>query len=259
MYMQLPEKELKEFLEFKYDQYNRKEFIENDPISIPHRYSRKEDIEIAAFLTATLSWGKRSLIIKSSSRLMNLMDDSPWQFINNCQLSDLKKLSRFVHRTFNGTDCQFFIQSLKNIYSHHGGLEKVFSEPILFGKTIKESIIHFRNIFLVLPHDLRLEKHIANPTSNASAKRINMFLRWMVRKDDQGVDFGLWNSIQASQLLCPLDVHTGNVSRKLGLLCRNTNDWKSVEELTDKLRIFDDLDPVKYDFALFGLGINERF
>jgi uncharacterized protein (TIGR02757 family) len=257
--MQLPEKELKEFLEFKYHQYNRKEFIENDPISIPHRYSRKEDIEIAGFLTATLSWGKRSLIIKSSSRLMNLMDDSPWQFINECQLSDLKKLSRFVHRTFNGTDCQFFIQSLKNIYSHHGGLEKVFSEPILFGKTIKESIIHFRNIFLELPHDLRLEKHIANPARNASAKRINMFLRWMVRKDNQGVDFGLWNSIQASQLLCPLDVHTGNVSRKLGLLSRNTNDWKSVEELTGNLKFFDLLDPVKYDFALFGLGINERF
>jgi uncharacterized protein (TIGR02757 family) len=257
--MHLQDKGLKEFLDFKYDHYNRKEFIIDDPVSIPHRYQRKEDIEIAAFLTATLSWGKRSVIIQSSSRLMNLMDDSPWEFVEECQPTDLNKLSRFVHRTFNGTDCAFFILSLKNIYAHHGGLEKIFSEPILSGKTIKESIIHFRNIFLDPFHDSRLGKHIANPEKNASAKRINMFLRWMVRKDNRGVDFGIWNTIQPSLLICPLDVHTGNVSRKLGLLSRNANDWKSAAELTDKLRIFDELDPVKYDFALFGLGINEKF
>jgi uncharacterized protein (TIGR02757 family) len=257
--MQIMEQGLKEFLEFKYDQYNRIEFIEDDPIAIPHRYSRKEDIEIAAFLTATLSWGKRSSIIQSSSRLMSLMDDAPWQFISESEPMDINNLSRFVHRTFNRTDCQFFFQSLKNIYIHHGGLEKVFSEPILWNKTIKESIVHFRNIFLELKHEFRMEKHIANPAKNASAKRINMFLRWMVRKDNRGVDFGLWNTIQPSQLLCPLDVHTGNVSRKLGLLDRKANDWKSVIELTDNLRIFDEQDPVKYDFALFGLGINEHF
>ncbi len=250
---------LKEFLNFKADQYNQPRFIVDDPIAVPHKFSRKQDIEIAAFLTASISWGKRASIIQNAKRLMEIMDNAPWQFILESGIEDINRCARFVHRTFNGSDCIFFIHSLKNIYQNHGGLENVFSEPIKNGKTVKESIIHFREIFLELNHPGRLEKHIANPALNASAKRINMFLRWMVRNDDRGVDFGLWKSISPSQLYCPLDIHTGNVSRKLGLLDRKANDWKSVEILTQKLLRFDADDPVKFDFALFGIGIYERF
>lgn len=257
--MKIPDDELKAFLDSKFDQYNQPEFIVDDPVSIPHRYTRKEDIEIAAFLTATISWGKRSSIIQSANRLMGLIDDSPWQFITEAHPKEMNQCSGFVHRTFNGFDCMFFIHSLRNIYNHHGGLEKVFSEPVLMGKTVKESILHFRELFFELGHEKRLEKHLANPEKNASAKRMNMFLRWMVRKDGRGVDFGLWKSIPVSGLFCPLDIHSGRVSRKLGLLKRKADDWKSVEELTARLRILDPEDPVKYDFALFGLGINEKF
>jgi uncharacterized protein (TIGR02757 family) len=253
------DQEIKDFLDIKFDQYNRPEFIVDDPISIPHRFSQKEDIEIAAFLTATISWGKRSSIIQSANWLMHLMNNSPWEFIKSSSQNEIKQCNNFYHRTFNGSDCIFFLKSVKNIYKNHNGLERIFSEPIIMGKTLKESIIKFRKIFLGLPHPNRLEKHIADPYQNASAKRINMFLRWMIRKDNCGVDFGIWNSISPSMLFCPLDVHTGNVSRKLGLLSRNSNDWKSVEELTSRLQHFDSNDPVKYDLALFGLGIHENF
>jgi uncharacterized protein (TIGR02757 family) len=257
--MKIIGEELKDFLDRKEDQYNRPDFITNDPISIPHRFSLKEDIEIAGFLTAAISWGARTTIIQNASRLMRLLDDAPYQFVVESEPADLEDLRSFVHRTFNGDDCIFFILSLKNIYNNHGGLEKVFNEMISQGYSIRDAIIYFRKRFLDVPHNVHVEKHIADPSKNASAKRINMFLRWMVRTDNRGVDFGIWKSIPTALLFCPLDVHTGNVGRKLGLLNRTSNDWVSVEELTASLRNFDPVDPVKYDFALFGLGLYEKF
>ena len=255
--MKLSQQELFEFLELKHDQYNQPSFIDSDPVSIPHLFTKKQDIEIAGFLTATISWGNRKSIISNSGRLMQMMDWDPHNFILDASENDLAPLRKFVHRTFNGNDCIFFLQSLKNCYRNHGGLEKLFSMDV--HKGLKETISGFRRIFLELSHDPHVGKHIADPLKNASAKRILMFLRWMVRNDSHGVDFGLWRKISPSELMCPLDVHSGNVARKLGLLTRNANDWKAVEELTASLRLFDPDDPVKYDFALFGLGVFEDF
>ncbi|MCD4730298.1 MAG: TIGR02757 family protein [Bacteroidales bacterium] len=250
---------LKNFLDEKSDFYNHPGFIPEDPIAIPHQFTLKEDIEIAGFLTATIAWGNRKSIIKNANRLIQMMDFAPYEFISGAEESDFNKFSSFVHRTFNGIDCVFFLQSVSNIYKQYGGLEAIFSEPVQNGKSIKESIINFRRVFFELPHLHRTEKHIANPSTNASAKRLNMFLRWMVRTDNRGVDFGIWNSLKPADLYCPLDIHTGNVARKLGILTRKSNDWKSVEALTNVLRKMDPADPVKYDFALFGLGVYEKF
>jgi uncharacterized protein (TIGR02757 family) len=251
--------ELKNFLDFKYDQYNRPEFIATDPILIPHRFAKKEDIEISAFLSATIAWGYRPNIIKSASRLMVILQDAPYDFILNANNKELQQLKTFVHRTFQGDDLLYFLYSLKNIYQNHNGLQKVFYDGYKKNQSIKDSIIHFRKIFFECEHLLRTTKHVSNPEKNSSCKRINLFLRWMIRKDGRGVDFGLWNNFSKSSLMCPLDIHSGNVSRKLGLLKRKQNDWKAVEELTDNLKIFDPVDPVKYDFALFGLGIFEKY
>jgi len=250
--------ELYEFLEEKYNYYNRPDFIQNDPISIPRRFGLKEDIEIAGFLAATISWGNRRTIIKNALDLMQRMDNAPFQFITQSGEKDLMAFKSFVHRTFNADDCIYFLNSLRNIYCNHNGLDSVFSHGLLKEGSLKGSIIYFRTIFFELPHLTRTQKHIANPDKNASAKRINMFLRWMVRKDDRGVDLGIWPAIDQSKLFCPLDVHSGNQSRRLGLLYRKQNDWKAVEELTASLRRFDPLDPVKYDFALFGSGLQEK-
>ncbi|MEI7591542.1 MAG: TIGR02757 family protein [Deltaproteobacteria bacterium] len=249
--------ELRSFLEEKYLQYNTPAFIETDPVSIPHMFSHIEDIEISAFLTATISWGFRKSILQNARHLMEMMDMSPHQFILSFTSSDLKPFRNFVHRTFNGEDCIFFLKSLQNIYLNHGGLQTCFVS--FLGTGVKPRIGAFRRIFLELPHPPRLEKHIADPQKGASCKRINMFLRWMVRNDGRGVDFGLWKSLSPAELVCPLDLHTGNVARRLGLLKRKINDWKSAEELTDELRKFDAGDPVKYDFALFGMGVFEKF
>lgn len=257
--MDLSAKALKEYLDEKSDFYNHPGFIPDDPISIPHQFTIKEDIEIAGFLTATIAWGNRKSIVKNANRLIELMDFAPYEFIMGFKESDLKIFSSFVHRTFNGIDCIFFLESLSNIYKYNGGMEAVFSEPIQNGMSVKEAIINFRQVFFDLPHLHRTEKHVANPLSNSSAKRINMFLRWMVRDDNRGVDFGIWKKIKSADLFCPLDVHSGNVARKLGMLSRKANDWKSVEELTNVLRKMDENDPIKYDFALFGLGVNEKF
>lgn len=238
--------------------YNRPEFIEHDPISLPHRYARKEDIEIAGFLSATISWGNRTTILKNGIRLMNLMNDQPFHFIKDAGKNDLSHFKNFVHRTFNESDILFFIESLQNIYRNYSGLEAAFTEGFSENeKDVYLAILNFRKVFLSLPHLTRTEKHIANPSKGSTAKRINMFLRWMVRKDNCGVDFGIWNTISPSQLCCPLDVHSARSARKLGLLLRTQNDWKAVIELTDNLRIFDCKDPVKYDFALFGAGIDK--
>ncbi len=250
--------ELYNFLEEKHDQYNRPGFIESDPISIPHQFTKKEDIEISAFLTATIAWGNRKMILRNANRLMKLMDNEPFDFIQNFTDKDLNIFESFVHRTFNDTDCIYFLKSLRNIYKNHGGLEGAFSFPAKT-KEMKEVIISFHELFFELGHQHRTRKHVANPERKSAAKRINMFLRWMVRNDKRGVDFGIWDKIQTEKLLCPLDVHSGNTARKLGLLSRNANDWKATTELTDNLRKFDSSDPVKYDFALFGLGVFEKF
>ena len=249
--------DIKAFLDQKYLYYCHTEFISGDPISIPHLFSRKEDIEIAGFLTATISWGQRKTILKNANQLMKIMDYSPYEFVIQADENDLRALGLFKHRTFNGTDCIFFLKSLKNIYQKHGGLEQAFIKK--GNGEIKNSILNFRDIFFSIPHPARTVKHVADPSTGASAKRINMFLRWMVRKDKYGVDFGIWDSFRPSQLYCPLDIHTGNVARKLGLINHRQNDWRALEELMHHLRAFDPEDPVKYDFALFGLGIFEKF
>jgi uncharacterized protein (TIGR02757 family) len=248
---------VKDLLEEKVLVYNNKSFIENDPISIPHRFTRKEDIEIAGFFAATLAWGNRKSILKNAGKLMEWMDNSPYEFVVHHSAKDLSKFGEFVHRTFNGEDCQFFIRSLKNIYVKRGGLENIFirkTEPDQ--PKIKASISSFRKTFLQTDHNKRSEKHISNPYRSSSAKRLCMYLRWMVRNDKKGVDFGIWNNFSPSELFLPLDIHTGNISRKLGLLQRKQNDWEAVEEVTNILRKFDPADPVKYDFALFGLGVD---
>jgi uncharacterized protein (TIGR02757 family) len=250
--------DLKDFLDQKVIQYNSTAFIDSDPIQIPHQFSLKEDIEIAGFLVATISWGNRKSIITNGNKLINRMGNSPYDFVKNHTKKDLDKLYPFVHRTFNSIDLEYFIQALQNIYKNHEGLEAVFashSEPISTQKAIHE----FKKVFFSLHHPARTTKHISDPSNNSAAKRINMFLRWMVRNDATGVDFGIWKSLQPSQLSCPLDVHSGNVARKLGLLKRKQNDGKALLELDTSLRKLDAKDPVKYDFALFGLGVFEKF
>ncbi|WP_411030877.1 TIGR02757 family protein [Spongiimicrobium sp. 3-5] len=250
--------ELKEFLDAKAAQYDHPKFLETDPIKIPHLFSKKEDIEIGAFLTATIAWGNRKSIIKNATTLMELLDYAPHNFVMQHQKGDLEKLSNFVHRTFQGEDLIYFIQSLHNIYSNHGGLEDCFSKnatPL----SLQPAISNFKKVFFEIPHPKRTTKHVSDPERGSAAKRINMFLRWMVRPNTTGVDFGLWKTIRPAQLSCPLDVHSGNVARKLGLLKRSQNDARALGLLDTELRKLDPLDPVKYDFALFGLGVFEKF
>lgn len=246
-------KEIKDFLNEKVDQYNRPDFIEHDPISIPHRYDLKEDIEIVSFLTASISWGKRTMILKSAEKMMNIMGSSPHDFVMS--YSDNKKplLDGFVHRTFNPIDLDFFFQSLQNIYANHGGMEKVFKAGVN-EEGVLDSISHFKKVFFSIEHPQRTQKHVGDPAKGSVAKRINMMLRWLCRKDNNGVDFGIWDSISPSLLSCPLDVHSGNVARDLGLITRKNNDLKALAELDTHLRILDPNDPTKYDFALFGVG-----
>jgi len=250
--------ELIDFLNSKVEQYNNPRFIESDPIQIPHLFSKKEDIEISGFLTATIAWGNRKSIIKNAKRMMQMLDNSPHDFILNHEEADLKALLPFVHRTFNGYDFILFVQSLHNIYKNHVGLENIFSKFDQLD-SLQKAIHEFKKIFFEIEHLSRTEKHISDPLKNSAAKRINMFLRWMVRNDHTGVDFGLWKSLSPSSLSCPLDIHSGNTARKLGLLTRKQNDAKALFELDMNLRKLDALDPVKYDFALFGLGVFEKF
>ncbi|NMH26792.1 TIGR02757 family protein [Flavobacterium silvaticum] len=247
--------DLSSFLDEKADLYNNPKFIESDPIQVPHRFSQKEDIEIAGFLSATIAWGNRKSIITNASRMMELMGNSPYDFVLSHTPDDLARLDGFVHRTFNSHDFSTFISGLRNLYRNHGGLENAFSSDM----NLQIAISHFRTKFFEIPHQQRTQKHLSDPLKNSAAKRINMFLRWMVRKDNKGVDFGIWDSISPSALSCPLDIHSGNVARKLGLLKRSQNDGKALAELDASLRKLDALDPVKYDFALFGLGVFEGF
>jgi len=254
----MTQSELKEFLDTKVIQYNHPGFLKSDPLQIPHRFTKKQDIEISAFFTATIAWGNRKSIITNGLRLMELMDNAPYDFVMQHRATDLDKLQSFVHRTFNGEDVSYFIKSLKNMYTKHHGLESIFSQRAT-NKSVQPAISAFKSIFFELPHPKRTTKHIADPHKGSAAKRINMFLRWMVRDNTTGVDFGLWKQISPSQLSCPLDVHSGNVARKLKLLKRKQNDAKALQELDTNLRKLDPLDPVKYDFALFGLGVFEKF
>ena len=254
--------ELKQFLDEKVELYNTPTFIESDPISIPHQFDLKEDIEIMGFLVSTIAWGNRKMIIKSGNSLASILGNSPYDFIMNYGETDSVLLRNFKHRTFNSFDLDFFITALKIIYTKHKGLENVFSSPINSGSTnMQGSIENFRKIFFETVEDskFRTFKHVASPAKGSASKRINMYLRWMVRQDKKGVDFGIWKSISPSLLSCPLDVHSGNVGRALGLLSRKQNDWKTVMELDKNLRKMDASDPVKYDFALFGLGVFEKF
>lgn len=249
----------KELLEEKHNQYNTPDFIISDPIQIPHKFTNKEDIEIAAFLSSTIAWGNRKMIIRNAKQMIEIMHNNPYEFILNLSQEDLDEITDFKHRTFQLVDFKYFLQSLQNIYKNHNGLENVFTKGYEIDNSVFSAIKYFRKVFFELPHEQRTEKHVANVEKKSAAKRINMFLMWMVRKDRRGVHFGLWNRIPTSALKIPLDVHVGNTARALGLLSRKQNDWKAVEELTNNLKQFNNNDPVKFDFALFGLGVFEGF
>jgi len=250
--------EIKSFLDEKVQEFNHPNFIESDPISIPHQYALKEDIEISGFLTATIAWGNRKSILQSARKLMEIMGNNPYDFILNAKDQDLHKI-QFVHRTFNSQDLACFINGLRNIYQNHGGLQHVFESNAL-PDSLQPAISSLKQLFFFNNPSPRSQKHISDPLKGSSAKRLNMMLRWFIRKDHQGVDFGIWNGfLTPAQLSLPLDVHTGNIARKLGLLTRKQNDAKALQEIDGILRKFDPSDPVKYDFALFSLGALDKF
>lgn len=249
--------DIKTYLDQKVNSYNQPDYIDSDPIQVPHLFSRKEDIEISAFLTASIAWGQRKTIIQNAFKMMALMDNAPYDFILH-EANNTQHLQKFVHRTFNAQDLTFFIQSLHHIYTYHGGLEEVFNTGFMKSGNIFETLAYFRKIFLETNAHNRSRKHVSDVMKNSAAKRLNMFLRWMVRHDKVGVDFGLWNQIPMSTLMLPVDVHAGDVARALGILTRRQNDWKAVEEVTQVLRTFDPSDPIKYDYALFGIGVFEN-
>ncbi|WP_183566464.1 TIGR02757 family protein [Mucilaginibacter sp. SP1R1] len=266
---------VKAFLDVKVAQYNQSGFIENDPISIPHLFSKKQDIEIMGFWAATLAWGQRVTIIKKCKELIALMDGAPYDFIINHEEVDLKKLLSFKHRTFNDIDTLYFIAFFRYHYEQFDSLEDAFVKPPnplkreqelnqknlpVRGRGAEAALNYFRSYFFSLPdYPHRTKKHVSSPSQKSTCKRLNMFLRWMVRKGNCGVDFGIWNRISPADLICPCDLHVDRVARKLLLITRKQTDWQTAEELTARLREFDPLDPVKYDFALFGLGIEERW
>ncbi len=251
---------LKIFLDSKVIQYNRPDFIKNDPVSIPHLFTKKQDIEIIGFWAAILAWGQRITIINKCKELISLMDGAPYDFIINHEETDLKKLLNFKHRTFNDTDTLYFIAFFKQHYSQFTSLEDAFIAPNASGNEVAHSLNHFRDYFFSLPDfPHRTKKHVSSPSQKSTCKRLNMFLRWMVRKDNCGVDFGIWDKLKPADLICPCDLHVDRVARKLNLITRKQTDWQTAVELTNRLREFDPHDPVKYDFALFGLGIEEQF
>ncbi|MEP6747778.1 MAG: TIGR02757 family protein [Bacteroidota bacterium] len=252
---------LKDFLDRKVDEYNQPSFINNDPVCIPHLFTKKQDIEIAALFAALFAWGNRTTIINKSKELIGLMDNAPHAFCLGHSDEELRKLLHFKHRTFNTTDLLYFIIFLKHHYLLNESLESAFIKWM--GKkdqNIEQALNGFHHYFFSLPDaPLRTRKHIASPQKNSTCKRLNMFMRWMVRKDKKGVDFGIWKNIQPAQLICPIDVHVARVARRFNLLQRNALDWQAAVELTEYLRTLDKADPVKYDFALFGLGAIEKF
>ena len=252
----MPER-LKEFLDQKVKEYNRPAFIKDDPISVPHLFSKKQDIEIAGFFAAVFAWGNRTAIISKSKELMQRMDNSPFNFVKNYSQKHQEQLKGFKHRTFKEDDLFYFVELLHHHYSKNDSLEQAFFPDKKV--SAEQALIHFRNYFFSLEHLKRTEKHISSPLQKSTCKRLNMFLRWMVRNDNNGVDFGLWEHVSASKLICPIDLHVARVAKKLGLLKRKQVDWLAAVELTNALCQLDKDDPVKYDFALFNLGIIEKF
>ncbi|MBS1596620.1 MAG: TIGR02757 family protein [Bacteroidetes bacterium] len=256
---------LKEFLDRKVIEYNRPDFISNDPVSIPHLFSKKQDIEIAGFFAAIFSWGNRTTIIQKSKELMQMMDNAPHEFCLNHNHNDLKKLTTFKHRTFNATDLLYFVQFLKYHYQKNKSLEDAFFQKKYFVQSdnlefIESALNAFYHYFFSLEDPpSRTRKHIASPQKKSTCKRLNMFLRWMVRRDNHLVDFGIWKKISPAQLVCPIDIHVSRVAKKIGFVTRKQTDWQTALELTDHLRTLDEADPVKYDFALFGLGVMEHY
>jgi uncharacterized protein (TIGR02757 family) len=255
----VPNEALRDFLDRKVAEYNRPSFITDDPVSIPHRFSKRQDIEIAGFFAAIFSWGNRKTIIRKTQELMSLMDQAPYQFILHHTDKDLQRLLDFKHRTFNATDLLYFIAFFRHHYTSYDSLEEAFLLPGPDYDAVTALSAFHHHFFSLEDSPPRSRKHIASPEKNSSCKRINMFLRWMVRTDKMGVDFGIWNRIPASRLICPLDVHVGRVAKRFGLLSREQSDWQAATELTQCLSLFDKEDPVKYDFALFGLGVMEKF
>ncbi|HYM95174.1 MAG TPA: TIGR02757 family protein [Chitinophagaceae bacterium] len=254
------QKDLKKFLNKKVDEYNQPSFIKNDPVSVPRLFTKKQDIEIAGFFAAIFAWGNRTTIIRKTKELMQLMDMSPHDFCLQHTDNDLKKLSSFKHRTFNSTDLLYFIEFFKTHYLKNNSLETAFTKWMSKkDKTVEHGLIGFHHYFFSLEYvPSRTKKHIATPEKNSTCKRLNMFLRWMVRKDNNGVDFGIWKDISPSQLICPIDLHVARVAKKLGLLKQKSINWNAATELTTYLRTLDKNDPVKYDFALFGSGVMEK-
>lgn len=246
----------RQYLDELYYRYNCAAFIEDDPISVPHKFDRKEDKEIGGFLASTIAWGNRKIIVRNAHRMMSLMDDSPFDFVMNASSNDLRALEGFVHRTFNHQDLSYFVLSLRNIYENHGGLGGFFCSSYAKSGDMRVALSEFYKVFFELDVEARTTRHVSNIDKGAACKRLCMYLKWMVRKDGAGVDLGLWSeSIPSSALYLPLDVHCGNVARELGLLQRRQNDWRAVEQVTESLRLLDAADPVKYDFALFCAGI----
>ncbi len=248
--------ELRELLERLHDKYNCVDFIENDPISIPHRYTDRADREVAGLLAATIAWGNRKAIVKSATRMMQYMDDSPADFVCNASEEEITTLNSFVHRTFNGGDFRDFVMAIRRIIEQWGGIGALFEELYAQSGDVRVVLARFREEFFLAEHQQRCEKHLSSIEKRASCKRLCMYMRWMVRSDERGVDFGLWQGIPSSALYLPLDVHTGTMGRALGLLQRTQSDWRAVEEITSSLREFDPTDPVRYDFSLFGAGID---
>lgn len=249
-------KDIKELLDERVILYNRPGFIANDPISVPHLFKKKQDIEIAGFFAATLAWGQRKTIVRKCKELMTLMDNDPHNFILHHSEKDLKRLLDFKHRTFNSTDLLYFIESLRHYYIEYDSLETAFySNPQ--DETVEQGLIKFHHRFFELDHPHRTRKHLPTPERKSTCKRLVMYLRWMVRNDNKGVDFGIWKKISPAQLVCPCDLHVDRVARKLKLIKRKQTDWQTALELTANLRKLDPVDPIKYDFALFGLGIDE--
>ena len=248
---------LADFLNKKVDQYNQPSFITADPVCIPHLFTKKQDIEISGFFAAIFAWGNRTTIIQKSKELLQLMEMQPYDFCLQAGNKDIQQLLAFKHRTFNATDLLYFIEFFKYHYARHPSLETAFT---MHGQTAEQMLTGFHHYFFSLEEvPLRTKKHIATPERNSSCKRLNMFLRWMVRQDKKGVDFGIWKKIAPSQLICPLDVHVARVARRFNILSRQQTDWQAAVELTTYLRTLDQHDPVKYDFALFGLGVIEKF
>ena len=255
-YNDMSYEQLRELLEALHDKFNCEEFIEADPISVPHSFSLREDREIAGLLASTIAWGNRKAIVKSAHRMMRYMDNSPADFVRNASQGELDSLHSFVHRTFNGSDFRSFVLALRAIVERWGSVGNYFEQRYLECSDMRKVLSMFYHDFFSVEHDPHCRKHLSSIDKGAACKRLCMYLRWMVRRDDRGVDFGLWRGIPMSALYLPLDVHSGNMGRALGLLTRKQSDWKAVEQITEALRQFDPSDPVRFDFSLFGAGID---